>query len=261
MGSCPAGLYPLWGPVWRWRRSSGDRHQPPLPRNRDCGRSDEQGDPPEHGHPRQEEPGFSTAADNQETVTIKVYEGERPMTKDNHLLGTFDLTGIPPAPRGTPQIEVTFQVNADGMLEVNAKDKASDREEKIVINKNSNSLSPEDIEKMLADAEKFAEEDREVAEKVTAKNELEGLCYNLKKQAEDKEGLGGKLSESDKEKVLEVVEEKLTWLRENGDDAAAEELKTQKKELEEVSQPIIAGVYKQEGDKSTAEEHPSDDEL
>ena len=204
---------------------------------------------------------FSTAADNQETVTIKVYEGERPMTKDNHLLGTFDLTGIPPAPRGTPQIEVTFQVNADGMLEVNAKDKASDREEKIVINKNSNSLSPEDIEKMLADAEKFAEEDREVADRVTAKNELEGLCYNLKKQAEDKEGLGGKLSESDKEKILEVVEEKLTWLRENGDDAAAEELKTQKKELEEVSQPIIAGVYKQEGDKSTAGEHHSDDEL
>merc|ERR1712013_274371 len=204
---------------------------------------------------------FSTAADNQETVTIKVYEGERPMTKDNHLLGTFDLTGIPPAPRGTPQIEVTFQVNADGMLEVNAKDKASDREEKIVINKNSNSLSPEDIEKMLADAEKFAEEDREVAERVTAKNELEGLCYSLKKQAEDKEGLGVKLSESDKEKILEVVEEKLTWLRENGDDAAAEELKTQKKELEEVSQPIIAGVYKQEGDKSTAEENHSDDEL
>merc|ERR1712072_1560102 len=204
---------------------------------------------------------FSTAADNQETVTIKVYEGERPMTKDNHLLGTFDLTGIPPAPRGTPQIEVTFQVNADGMLEVNAKDKASDREEKIVINKNSNSLSPEDIEKMLADAEKFAEEDREVAEKVTAKNELEGLCYNLKKQAEDKDGLGGKLSENDKEKILEVVEEKLTWLRENGDDAAAEELKTQKKELEDVSQPIIAGVYKQEGDESTAEEHHSDDEL
>merc|ERR1712012_509400 len=140
-----------------------------------------------------------------------------------HLLGTFDLTGIPPAPRGTPQIEV------------NAKDKASDREEKIVINKNSNSLSPEDIEKMLADAEKFAEEDREVAERVTAKNELEGLCYNLKKQAEDKDGLGGKLSESDKEKILEVVEE--------------------------VSQPIIAGVYKQEGDKSTAEEHHSEDEL
>ena len=202
---------------------------------------------------------FSTAADNQETVTIKVYEGERPMTKDNHLLGTFDLTGIPPAPRGTPQIEVTFQVNADGMLEVNAKDKASDREEKIVINKNSNSLSPEDIEKMLADAEKFAEEDKELAERVTAKNELEGLCYSLKKQADDKEGLGGKLSEDEKEKIVEIAEEKLTWLRENGDDATAEELKAQKKEVEEVSQPIIAGVYKQAD--GSAEEHHSDDEL
>jgi len=202
---------------------------------------------------------FSTAADNQETVTIKVYEGERPMTKDNHLLGTFDLTGIPPAPRGTPQIEVTFQVNADGMLEVNAKDKASDREEKIVINKNSNSLSPEDIEKMLADAEKFAEEDKELAERVTAKNELEGLCYSLKKQAEDKDGLGGKLSEDDKEKIVEIAEEKLTWLRENGDDATAEELKVQKKEVEEVSQPIIAGVYKQAD--GSAKEHHSDDEL
>merc|ERR1711874_618634 len=202
---------------------------------------------------------FSTAADNQETVTIKVYEGERPMTKDNHLLGTFDLTGIPPAPRGTPQIEVTFQVNADGILEVNAKDKASDREEKIVINKNSNSLSPEDIEKMLADAEKFAEEDKELAERVTAKNELEGLCYSLKKQAEDKEGLGGKLSEDEKEKIVEIAEEKLSWLRENGDDATAEELKAQKKEVEEVSQPIIAGVYKQAD--GNAEDHHSDDEL
>jgi len=202
---------------------------------------------------------FSTAADNQETVTIKVYEGERPMTKDNHLLGTFDLTGIPPAPRGTPQIEVTFQVNADGMLEVNAKDKASDREEKIVINKNSNSLSPEDIEKMLADAEKFAEEDKELADRVTAKNELEGLCYSLKKQANDKDGLGGKLSEDDKEKIIEIAEEKLTWLRENGDDASAEELKAQKKEVEDVSQPIIAGVYKQAN--GSAEEHHSDDEL
>merc|ERR1711874_723398 len=202
---------------------------------------------------------FSTAADNQETVTIKVYEGERPMTKDNHLLGTFDLTGIPPAPRGTPQIEVTFQVNADGILEVNAKDKASDREEKIVINKNSNSLSPEDIEKMLADAEKFAEEDKELAERVTAKNELEGLCYSLKKQADDKDGLGGKLSDEDKEKIVEIAEEKLTWLRENGDDATAEELKAQRKEVEEVSQPIIAGVYKQAD--GNAEDHHSDDEL
>merc|ERR1712210_41864 len=120
-------------------------------------------------------------------------------------------------------------------------------------------LSPEDIEKMLADAEKFAEEDKELADRVTAKNELEGLCYSLKKQADDEGGLGGFLSEDDKEKIVEILEEKATWLRENGDDATAEELKAQKKEVEEVAQPIIAGLYKQ-ADES-AEEQDWDDEL
>merc|ERR1712107_959573 len=163
MGSCPACLYPLWGPVWRWRRSSGDRHQPPLPRNRDCGRSDEQGDPPEHGHPRQEEPGVLNRCGQPGDRDDQGVRGREADDEGQPSSWNFRPHWHPPRSPRYPQIEVTFQVNADGMLEVNAKDKASDREEKIVINKNSNSLSPEDIEKMLADAEKFAEEDREVA--------------------------------------------------------------------------------------------------
>ena len=200
---------------------------------------------------------FSTAADNQNVVTIKVYEGERPMTKDNHLLGKFDLTGIPPAARGVPQIEVTFSVNADGMLEVSAKDKGRDVEEKITINNDNNRLTPEDIEKMLREAEEWAEQDKEQKEKIDARNELEQYSYTLKRQLEDKEQLGEKLSQEDKEKILEVVEEKIEWLRDN-EEASADQFKEVKKEIEEVAQPIIAALY-QNGNSN--EDSGSNDEL
>merc|ERR1712209_222439 len=200
---------------------------------------------------------FSTAADNQETVTIKVYEGERPMTKDNHLLGKFDLTGIPPAQRGVPQIEVTFSVNADGMLEVNARDKGSEREEKIVITNDNNRLTPEDIEKMLKEAEEWAEQDKLVKEKVDAKNDLKQYSYTLKRQLEDKDQLGGKLSEGDKSKISEIVNEKLNWLKEN-EDASVEEFKSAKKEIEEISQPIIAALYQNSGSQ---QDESQNDEL
>merc|ERR1719187_2582752 len=137
---------------------------------------------------------FSTAADNQEVVTIKVYEGERPMTKDNHLLGTFDLKGIPPAPRGTPQIEVTFEIDSNGILQVSAKDKGTNKENKITITNDQNRLTPEEIQKMVDDAEKFAEEDALVKETTEAKNGLESYAYSLKRQVDDKEQLGGKIS-------------------------------------------------------------------
>merc|ERR1712025_1061007 len=181
--------------------------------------------------------------DNQSTVTIQVFEGERAMTKDNHLLGKFELTGIPPAPRGVPQIEVSFEVDANGILQVSAEDKGTGKAEKITITAEKGRLSEEEIERMIKEAEEFADEDKKVKERIDARNGLESFLYNLKNTLEDDEkGLADKVSAEDKQELTDAIDEVLDWLEENPE-AEKEDYDEKQKEIEAISNPIMRQMY------------------